>query len=176
MNKTFDANKNMLTGKTNIIFLIVFVLLTFVDRITKYAAVRYLSDHDVEIIPDVLDFHYLENRGAAWGIMQDRTWLLITITVVVLAVIVALYLRIPVGKRFHLFRFCLVLLAAGALGNLIDRCINHYVIDFIYFELIHFPVFNVADCYVCISAVLIFYCILFRYKEDELKLTKKGNQ
>ena len=84
------------------------------------------------------------------------------------------YFKLPVTKRFHLLRFCIVLLAAGALGNLIDRLMNHYVIDFIYFRLIDFPVFNVADCFVCISAVLILYCLLFRYKDEELKLSKEG--
>lgn len=54
-----------LTSKTNIIFFIMFVLLTFIDRITKYAALHFLAEGDIELIPSVLEFHYLENRGAA---------------------------------------------------------------------------------------------------------------
>lgn len=163
-----------LTSKTNIIFFIMFVLLTFIDRISKYAASHVLAEGDIELIPGVLEFHYLENRGAAWGILQNQRWLLITITVLVLIFLIFSFFKLPAARRFHLLRFCLVLLAAGALGNLIDRLVNHYVIDFIYFCLIDFPVFNIADCFVCISAVLILYCLLFRYKEEELKLSKEG--
>jgi len=162
-------------SKTNIIFFILFVLLTFIDRITKYAAFHFLVDRDIELIPGILELHYLENRGAAWGILQNQRWLLIIITVFVLLFLLLIYFKLPVAKRFHLLRFCLVLLAAGALGNLIDRVMNHYVIDFIYFSLIDFPVFNIADCFVCISAVLILYCLLFRYKDEELKLSKEGH-
>ena len=61
-----------------------------------------------------------------------------------------------------------VLLAAGALGNLIDRMRYSYVVDFLYFKLIDFPVFNVADCYVTVGAVLLAVLILFVYKEEEL--------
>ena len=67
---------------------------------------------------------------------------------------------------------------AGALGNLIDRIFRGYVVDMIYFVPINFPVFNVADCYVTVSVVLLIILILFVYKEDDfgfLKLSKKGD-
>lgn len=162
-------------GKTNIIFFIMFVLLVFIDQAGKRAAFLFLRDADIELIPGVLELHYLENKGAAWGMMQDQTWILIVITAIVLIVIACVFFRlsmgitpngkVPLGNQFRLLRFCLVLLAAGALGNLIDRVMNHYVIDFIYVSLIDFPVFNFADCFVSIAAVLILYCILFRYKD-----------
>ena len=71
-------------------------------------------------------------------------------------------------------RWILVVLAAGAVGNMIDRIANGYVVDFLYFELINFPVFNVADCYVCVAAVLLIYCLLFRYKEEDFLWKKKN--
>lgn len=165
----YKNDNNRLSGKTNIIYFIVFVLLTFIDQISKYLAAHFLSSRDITIIPGVLELHYLENKGAAWGIMQNKTWILVSITIVVMIVIVYTFLKLPAGKRFRLLHFCLVLLASGALGNFIDRISNRYVIDFIYFSLINFPVFNLADCFVCISAILILYCILFKYKDDDFK-------
>lgn len=167
--------KNGQSGKTNIIFFIMFVLLTCTDQISKQLAAHFLRGKDISVIPDVLQLHYLENKGAAWGILKNQTWLLITITVIVLIVIAYVFYKLPDRKKFWLLRFCLVLLAAGALGNFIDRMVNHYVIDFIYFSLIHFPVFNLADCFVCISAGLILYCILFKYKDEDFEKKSETN-
>lgn len=163
----YQNNKHI--RKTNIIFFIMFVLLTCMDQISKKIADEFLRTDDIELIPGVLQLHYLENKGAAWGILKNQTWFLITITLIVLVVIAYVFYKLPDNHKFWLLRFGLVLLAAGALGNFIDRIINHYVIDFIYFSLINFPVFNLADCFVCISAGLILYCILFKYKDDDFE-------
>lgn len=164
-------NKKNLMRKTNIIFFIVFVLLAFIDQMSKYIAARFLKETDIVLIPDVLELHYLENKGAAWGIMQGQMWILVSVTILVLAVIIIAFLWLPPVRKFTLLRFCLVLLAAGALGNFIDRIMNQYVVDFIYFSLINFPVFNLADCFVCISAALILYCLLIKYKDEDFKQT-----
>lgn len=164
--------KNIFTSKTNIICFIMFVLLTFIDQFSKQIASHFLRSNDFDLIPGVLQLHYLENTGAAWGMMQNRTWLLLAIAVVVLGIILYALYRLPDTKKFHFLRFCLVLLSAGALGNFIDRIVNHYVIDFIYFSLINFPIFNFADCYVCISAALILYGILFKYKDEDFPSAK----
>lgn len=161
------SNKYVLISKTNIICFIMFVLLTFIDQLTKLAAFRYLREESIKLVPNVLELRYLENKGAAWGIMQNQTGLLLAITAVVLVVIAYALYRLPDTKHFLLLRICLVLLSAGALGNFIDRICHHYVIDFIYFSLIDFPVFNFADCLVCISAVMILYCLLFKYKDED---------
>ena len=71
-------------------------------------------------------------------------------------------------KRYKFAQIVLTVLLSGAFGNLIDRCINGYVIDYFYFKLIDFPIFNVADCYVTISVAIILIMILFVFKEDEL--------
>jgi signal peptidase II len=68
----------------------------------------------------------------------------------------------------------LVVLTAGALGNMIDRMFHGYVIDFLYFKLINFPIFNVADCYVCISAFLFFLAIMFYYKDGDFRFLIPG--
>lgn len=157
----------------NLIFSFLFVLLVFADRITKKLAVQNLRGNERELIPGVLSFHYLENPGAAWGILPNATVLFAVITFIVLAAMIYFYGRLPFERKYILLRFTLILLAAGAIGNFIDRILWRYVVDFIYLKCINFPIFNVADCYVCIAAVLLIYCLIFRYKEDDFLWKKK---
>lgn len=77
------------------------------------------------------------------------------------------YYRLPLEKKYWLFRLMAVLLAAGALGNLVDRILHKYVVDFIYFSLIHFPIFNVADCCVVTGGILMLFNVLVVYKEED---------
>ncbi len=159
---------------TNLVFSGVFILLIAADRITKELAKTHLMGGDIQLIPGVLSLHYLENRGAAWGILQNAFWLFLIITVAVLVILAFFYARIPFERSYLLLRFTLILLAGGAVGNFIDRAVWHYVVDFIYFEWIDFPVFNVADCFVCVAAFLLIYCILFHYKDEDF-LWKKNS-
>ena len=116
----------------------------------------------------VLEFYYIENRGAAFGIFQDGTLILGIISAISLCVIVFLYLRTPGDRKYLPLRLVLIFLSAGAAGNLIDRVSLHYVRDFIYFSLIDFPVFNVADIYVTCSVFVLAYLIVFHYREEDL--------
>ena len=93
-------------------------------------------------------------------------------TLVILAVVAFYYNRLPEGRRFLPLRLVGTLLTAGAIGNMIDRTLNSFVVDFLYFKLIDFPVFNVADCYVTVGAALLAVLILFYYKEEELGFIK----
>ncbi|MCI8791382.1 MAG: signal peptidase II [Eubacterium sp.] len=164
-------NKKFLV--TNLAFSTIFILFLLLDRITKKWAAVTLPKGDIDIIPDILTLHYLENRGAAWGIFQNAFWLFFIITIVVVGVMVYFYARIPFTRRYWYLRFTIILLSSGAIGNFIDRACWHYVVDFIYVEAINFPVFNVADCYVCIAAALLIHSFLFYYKEEELLWKKK---
>ena len=80
----------------------------------------------------------------------------------------------PQNKKYTALNYIIVFLIAGAIGNYIDRIAKNYVVDFIYFSLINFPVFNVADCYVTVSVILLFILILFYYKDDDLEEIKQG--
>ena len=75
--------------------------------------------------------------------------------------------KLPLTKRFWYLRVITVLFLAGAIGNAVDRIIHGYVIDFFYFSLIDFPIFNVADIYVTVSTFLFVVLILFYYKEED---------
>ncbi len=152
-----------------ILGIICVVLLLVFDQFTKYLASTYLKGgHSIILVKGVFQLHYLENRGAAFGMMQGmQTWF-VAGTLIMLVLMVLVYLKSPMEKRFQWIRVILVVLIAGALGNLIDRMVLDYVVDFFYFELINFPIFNMADVYVsCGMVLLIFFC-LFYYKDDEL--------
>ena len=99
-------------------------------------------------------------------------------TGLILVLDVFLFRRFPKKRKYLPFFISLTMIAAGGIGNLIDRLRLGYVIDFFYFSLIDFPVFNVADCYVTVSVALLIILILFVYKEDDfefLRLSKKGD-
>jgi len=156
-------------GKYNLIGLIAAVLLLILDQWTKHLAVVYLKgQRPIALWEGVFELQYLENRGAAFGMMQGQQTVLLICTVVILILLAVLYQRLPEGKRFHPLRVIGVLLVAGAVGNMIDRGLYSYVVDFFYFKLIDFPIFNIADCYVTVGAGLIVLLFLFYYKDEDL--------
>ena len=143
-------------------FLIGFVILVGLDQWTKGLAVKHLMDQPPFVIWDgVFELLYSENRGAAFGMMQG-------IALVVLAAVVYLLWKMPVTERYMPMAVCLMMVSAGAVGNMIDRIGQGYVVDFLYFKLINFPIFNVADCYVTISAFLLILLVFFYYREEEM--------
>ena len=151
--------------------LLFMVLLIMADQFTKYFAVANLKNHEPWVLWDgVFELHYLENRGAAWGIFQNAFWLFFIITIVVVGVMVYFYARIPFTRRYWYLRFTIILLSSGAIGNFIDRACWHYVVDFIYVEAINFPVFNVADCCVTVGALcLVAHYIVCMKREKDAK-------
>ena len=153
-----------------LIGLVVILALIGLDRITKVLAVSHLKGQDaIEIIPGVFELRYLENSGAAFGILQGKMWLFYILTLIIGAACVIIYFRTPSTLHFLPLRIILILLTAGAVGNFIDRVTQHYVVDFFYFKLIDFPIFNVADIYVSVAACMLIVFILFFYKEQDLQ-------
>ncbi len=149
--------------------IICFILLTLFDQFTKQWAVLHLKGNDpIVLIPNVFELHYLENRGAAFGIMQGRAVLFVVITILVCAVIVYLYARIPFERKFRILRILMVFIAAGAVGNFVDRLTQNYVVDFFYISLINFPIFNVADICVTVSVIVLILVVIFKYKDADL--------
>jgi signal peptidase II len=130
--------------------------------------VKVLKENgSIPILKNIFELTYVENRGAAFGILQNCQWLFVVLTAVVLAVLFWFFFRMPEGRRYLPARLCLTGLAAGAVGNLIDRVVQGYVVDFFYFKLIDFPVFNMADIYVVVTILILAVLILFYYDEDE---------
>lgn len=157
------------------------IILILLDQVTKAWAVQQLYNRsDIVIIPNVLQLHYLENTGAAFSLLEQKMMLFYILTPILVAVMIYFFHKLPKDNpRFRLIWLILIFLCAGAIGNYIDRIIHAYVIDFIYFSLIDFPIFNVADIYVTCSVIALFIVVLFYYKEDELDVffpTKKKRE
>lgn len=160
-------------------YIIGIAVLTEMDQITKVLAEsKLMGKPDFKVIGDAFVFSYLRNEGAAWGMLSGKINLFLIFTVIVVLLVTYVIINLPVTKKYVPLLITCTLLVSGAAGNFIDRVRFGYVRDFIYFKLINFPVFNVADCYVTVSVVLLIILILFVYKEDDfnfLKISKKGD-
>ena len=143
------------------------------DQFTKYLARTKLSGGKTfSIIKNALQFNYVRNEGAAWGIMSGKQTFFIILTLLMLILLLVIYIRIPSEKKYIAFKITVVTLAAGAVGNLIARMSKGYVDDFIDFYLINFPVFNFADICVCISMFSLIILIAFIYKDNDFYFLK----
>lgn len=156
-----------------IIDVLAIISLLFLDQYTKYLAITDLKDHSaVSLIDGILELQYLENKGAAFGMLQNKKTLFIFMTVVMLTVIFYVFFKLPQQKKFIIWQVFMCLICAGGIGNMIDRIRFDYVVDFIYFKVIDFPVFNVADIMITIGTVLFFIVVLFFVKEEELQFLR----
>ena len=155
-----------------------FVILVIADQLTKHlAVVRLKNQAAYNLINGILEFNYLENRGAAFGMMQGGKWFFLAITGIACAAM--LYFLIKERKRLHfMMTFSLALLLSGAIGNLIDRCITTYVRDFIHVYIFGdaFPfIFNVADMALVIGAIMLIIYVLFM-GDDAVFRSKKSKE
>lgn len=163
-----EKNSSLSKSKSAVFSLIGFAAAVFLDQWSKYLAVFFLKDQPAKVlIQGIFELYYLENKGAAFGMLQNRQFIFIAGAVIICIAVVYVISRMPVSRRYIPLRICAVLLCAGAVGNMIDRIRLNYVVDFFYFRLIDFPVFNVADCYVVAACFFFAVLILFYYKEDD---------
>lgn len=166
-------------------------VLVIFDQLTKYlATINLKGKEDFVIIKDILVLHYLDggNTGAAWGLLSGKIFLFIIFTIIAI-IIISIFIR-NINRIIYsnyslkqsnliFIKYMLAVLISGAVGNLIDRTVHQFVIDFIYFKLIDFPVFNVADCYVTVSCFFIVIICIFKLNEEEFNqifsFKRKGN-
>ncbi len=148
--------------------------LVFADQLTKVWASIHCINSPVSCIPGVFDFRYTENTGAAWSILSGKTVLLSIFTGVLLLGL--LFLLFKGVFRQPLEWISIVLIIGGGLGNLIDRIFRGYVIDFIHTLFMNFPVFNFADCCVCVGACLMLLAILIYDRKDRKEGTSLGTE
>lgn len=160
------------------ITVLVFLFGIALDQITKALAVLYLKGHEpFTVIPGVLELRYLENQGAAFGMLQNRQFFFWILTAVFLCAAVWVIVRVPKTRTYLPLLLSVSVLASGAVGNFIDRITKRYVVDFVYFSIIDFPIFNVADICVTFGVIILIILLLFRYKEEELSvLFRKKNR
>lgn len=146
------------------------IVLVALDQVSKYIISTKMELYDsIPIFKNVLELHYIHNPGAAWGILENKQIIFYVCAIMAVIFGTVFYRRIVHTGGYVLVRACIVFILAGAIGNLIDRLLYQYVIDFIYVKLIDFPVFNVADCYVTVGFFVLLFLLLFRYKEEDLE-------
>ena len=164
--------------KMLLIDVVVMLVLLGLDQLTKYLAIINLKNHPAVVLWDgVLELNYLENRGSAFGMLQNQKFFILFIGVVFLAVILFFLFKLPEEKKFCTVHILLSAIVAGGVGNMIDRLRFDYVVDFISFVLIHFPIFTVADCYIVVATIVLFLLFLFVFEEKDLEfLSFKQNR
>ncbi|MBQ7039931.1 MAG: signal peptidase II [Clostridia bacterium] len=149
-----------------IVFFVLFVLLLASDQLTKLWAVSALENGSLPFIPKILDFCYVENRGIAFGMFQNMHYIIIPVSIIVMGI--CIFLAVSAYKKGKkLAVLSLVMIVSGALGNIIDKIRLGYVVDFIHTLFMDFPVFNLADTFICIGAGLLAVYILFFDKEEK---------
>lgn len=138
------------------------LLILVADQFTKiYIQNNFEMAVSYKFLPGLIDITYIHNDGGAWGMLGGYTWLLLSVTIVVMLVCIALLLKY--GAKDKLMFWAIILVLSGGLGNMIDRIFREgKVIDFLHFEFWPtFPVFNVADCAIVVGAGLL---VLYFFK------------
>ena len=149
--------------------IIITSLLVALDQYSKYLATNYLMGNSpVVVIPGVLGLRYVENTGAAFSMLSNSTDSLIVVTAIAMLVMAYVFWYKNYGDSFE--KLCFTLIIAGGIGNLIDRVLNGFVVDYFEFLFMKFAVFNVADVYVCTGIAL--YALYTFYVEF---YKKRGN-
>ena len=161
-----------------LIWLAVIIVTVFLDQLTKYLTVLHLKPIDtLPIIEDVFHLTYVENTGAAFGMMKDARWVfMVTSTLAIIGILGYMIRRVYIKKEKMpwMEALSLSLIVGGGIGNMIDRTMLGYVVDMIDCRFINFAVFNVADSFVCIGAgLMILYLIVLTIKEFKAEKAAK---
>ncbi len=144
-----------------ILWTLIILASVLLDQITKFIVVQTMPLYDsITLIDGFFSFTHIRNLGAAWGMLSNHRWVFILLTgaaLVILPIILYKY------RKLHpLFGTAMSLIIGGAAGNMIDRLFLGYVVDFLEFTFIDFPVFNIADvCIVVGTGLMALYIIAF---------------
>lgn len=144
------------------------LLLTFVDQYTKFLSETHLAGKpSIVLIQGMLELKYLENTGMAFGLLAGKKMFFLLICMLFFLLGIYLFFRIPKERYYLPLLLILFLMLSGAVGNFIDRAWRGYVVDFIYFSLIDFPIFNLADVYVVCGSILLILFVCLKYHEED---------
>lgn len=171
-------NKNISRKKMLLVDLLIVVALLVFDQFTKCLAIVNLKGQPAYVLIDgVLELQYLENRGSAFGMLQNQKFFILFVGMVFMAVILFFLFKLPEHKKYTKVHVLLSVIIAGGIGNMIDRIRFDFVVDFISFVLINYPIFNVADIYIVVATIILFVLFVFVFKEQDLEfLSFKPNR
>lgn len=143
---------------------LIIILITVFDQLSKYFVdVNLKNSASIQVIPGILSFRYHENKGAAWGMLADQRWVFMVISSIAIFAIIAYLIWSRKKKDSMIFRISLCFFAGGGIGNMVDRIALGYVIDFLRFDFIDFPIFNVADSFITVGAVLMILSLILDF-------------
>ncbi len=153
-----------------VIALIIAAFVALLDQIIKYSVVNNIKPHGtVSIISGVLNITYVENRGVAFGMFTDMRWIFVALTaLMIFAIIFYMFKKRPEGKFFYIVAGLII---GGGLGNLYDRIVNGYVIDYISLSFFP-PVCNFADYCITVGVILLIFYVLFKPSRKNKKVKK----
>ncbi len=136
------------------------IIFTILDQASKYSVINYLNK-DIEVINNFFYLIYTKNNGAAFSILTDKRIFLIIITLLIIGSLIYYIIKNEISSKIEILSFSLII--GGSIGNLIDRVVRGYVVDFISVKIFgyHFPIFNIADSLICIG-VFILLIVQFR--------------
>ena len=159
-----------------VILIAVIAAVIGLDQLTKWLTVVNLAEYEsFPLWQDVLHFTYVKNTGMAFGMLKDHRWVFMVFsTIAIVALIVYLFRFRPESRWMQV---SMAMIIGGGIGNMIDRVLLGYVIDFIDVTLISFAVFNVADSFVCVGAGIMILClVLDLIKEIKLEKAQKAEE
>lgn len=157
-----------------ILWIILSICVILADQFTKLGVVNYIDKTEtINVIPNILDFVYVKNTGAAFSFLANKTYGIIILSIIsILFCAGVIFYMIKKKPRNKLLISALALMLGGAFGNVIDRIIRGFVVDFIEVKFIDFPVFNIADIAITVGAgLMILYVLLF--ENDKKKETER---
>lgn len=153
--------------------LIIAALSVAADQIIKYIVNSSIErGAHIDFIPNVLSLTHIRNAGAAWSMMEGKTWFLVLMPIAVMIAALVYMYRHRGSSKLMLVSLALVL--GGGVGNLIDRIRMHEVIDYLKCELFSFPVFNFADICVVVGAAM--FCVYMLFFDESAKKDKSKNK
>ncbi len=163
LNHTPNERRAPVEKKTITAALILAILLLIADQISKAAVVKYIRfGEKIPVIPDFFNLTYITNTGAAWGILSGHGWLLLVISLAVMAALIYFMRTLTEGWPERIYALAIVM--SGIIGNSIDRVFRKEVVDFLqfYFGKYQYPSFNVADSCICVGVVIFMISTLCR--------------
>lgn len=163
-----------------LISILIILVCVGIDQLTKLLAINNLRDlaDEIPVINKVFGLYYVENKGISFSMLSSKMALIIIITSIIMLILIYVMIRTPKTKYFMPFSIVLSVIVGGAAGNMIDRIFRGFVIDFIMLDFINFPIFNVADIFVCVGLFILVIFIIFKYKDIDFDfiIPKKGEK
>lgn len=149
-------------------YLAFFIFGVFLDQYSKILAIRHLMNREsFPIVEGIFHLTYVENTGAAFSLLRDKTYVLTLVSLVLMGLVGYFWMKEVRNHPFMLLKLSIIMIMIGGVGNIIDRIRLGYVVDFLDFRLINFPVFNIADCFVVVG-VLLYAVSIYVFKQGDI--------